>query len=84
MRTIRRLICRTTAARAGRVRFKASLLGNYYGENQHIVPHKGNWSIKAEGNQLVTKIITAQAEVIEIAEKIDCNQQLDTKIHGSK
>ncbi|WP_372713485.1 DUF2188 domain-containing protein [Ilyobacter sp.] len=52
------------------------------GKNQHVVPHNGEWAVRGEGNEKVTKITKTQKEAIEIAEEIARHQKSDTKIHG--
>ncbi|WP_320046361.1 DUF2188 domain-containing protein [uncultured Ilyobacter sp.] len=51
-------------------------------KNQHVVPYDGEWGVRGEGNERVTKITLTQKGAIEIAEKIARHQKLDTKIHG--
>jgi hypothetical protein len=50
-------------------------------KNQHIVPHKGKWGIKGEGNDRLTKIVDTQKEAITIAKQIAKNQQSELIIH---
>jgi uncharacterized protein YdaT len=50
-------------------------------KNQHVVPHKGEWAIKGEGNEKVTKIVDTQKEAIDIAREIAKNQQSELIIH---
>ncbi len=52
------------------------------GKNQHVVPHKGSWAVKGEGNQKATRVVETQKEAINIAQNIARNQKSDTKIHG--
>jgi hypothetical protein len=50
-------------------------------KNQHVVPHEGQWGIKGEGNQKMTKIVDTQEEAIVIAREIAKNQQAELIIH---
>ena len=52
------------------------------GKNQHVVPSKGKWSVKGEGNQRITATYDTQAEAIERAQEIAKNQQSECLIHG--
>jgi len=52
------------------------------GKDQHVVPHKDGWAVKAAGNSKATAIKTTQKAAIKVAEKIAKQQHSDTKIHG--
>lgn len=51
------------------------------GKNQHVIPHNGEWAIKAAGNDKVTKVVETQKEAIEIAREISINQESELFIH---
>lgn len=52
------------------------------GKNQHVVPTRdGNWGVRGEGNQRLTRIANTQGEAIEIAKVIAQNQQTEVVIH---
>ena len=40
------------------------------GKNQHVVPHKGGWAVKGEGNTKVTSIQPTQSKAAEVARSI--------------
>ena len=50
--------------------------------NQHVVPHQGDWAIRGEGNNRVTSIFDTQAEAISVARDIAINNQSEVVIHG--
>ncbi|NHB57558.1 DUF2188 domain-containing protein [Acinetobacter shaoyimingii] len=52
------------------------------GKNQHVVPRQDGWAVKGAGNNKATRVVSTQAEAIQIAQDIAKNQQSDTKIHG--
>jgi hypothetical protein len=51
------------------------------GKNQHVVPHKGGWAVKGEGNQRATSIQPTQAKATEVAKAIAQNQKSETVVH---
>jgi hypothetical protein len=51
------------------------------GKNQHVVPHNGNWAVRGEGNERVTRTAETQAEAIQIARTIAINQESEMFIH---
>lgn len=51
------------------------------GKNQHVVPHKGGWAVKGEGNSKATSIQPTQSKATEIARGIAKNQASETVIH---
>jgi hypothetical protein len=51
------------------------------GKNQHVVPHKGGWAVKGEGNTKVTSIQPTQSKAAEVARSIAKNQSSETVIH---
>lgn len=53
-------------------------------KNQHVIPHKGKWAIKGEGNKKVTKITDTKKQAIEIAKKIAKNKNVEVVIHNKK
>lgn len=52
------------------------------GKNQHVVPHKGGWGVKGEGNKRVTEVTPTQAQAIDLAKSIAKNQGSEVVIHG--
>lgn len=50
-------------------------------KDQHVVPHAGQWAVRGEKNERVTKVVETQAEAIEIARRIAINQQSEVVIH---
>ena len=53
-------------------------------KNQHVVPYKGKWAVRGEGNKKVTKITTTQQEAIERAKEIAKNKKAEVVIHNRK
>jgi len=51
------------------------------GRNQHVVPHNGEWAVRGEHTQRVTRTASTQAEAIQIAREIAINQQSELFIH---
>ncbi|MFW6116391.1 MAG: DUF2188 domain-containing protein [bacterium] len=49
--------------------------------NQHVVPHKGRWAVRGEGNQRVTRVTRTQQDAIDIAQQIAKNQGSEVVIH---
>lgn len=52
------------------------------GKNQHVVPVKGKWGIKGEGNSRLTSIFARQSDAIAVARQISKNQHSELFIHG--
>src|SRR3954466_6888992 len=52
------------------------------GKNQHVVPHKGGWAVRGEGNSRASSIPATQAEAIQAATELAVNQQSEVLIHG--
>ena len=50
------------------------------GKNQYIVPTKGGWGIKGEGNSKLTAKTDTKAEAIKIGTNIAKNQQSELTI----
>jgi uncharacterized protein YdaT len=50
-------------------------------KNQHVVPHNGQWAVKGEGNNRVTKVTPTQKGAIEIAKEIAKNNNSELVIH---
>jgi hypothetical protein len=44
------------------------------GKNQHVVPHNGQWGIRGEGNERLTRIYERQSDAINDARIISQNQ----------
>jgi len=51
-------------------------------KNQHVVPQSGKWAVKADGSQRASKVVSTQAEAVEVARRIARNQGSDVVIHG--
>lgn len=51
------------------------------GKNQHVVPHKGKWAVRGEGNERVTSVHDTQTDAIEAARDIARNQGSEAVIH---
>lgn len=51
------------------------------GKNQHVVPHKGGWAVKGEGNTKATSIQPTQTKAAEVARVIAKNQGGEAVIH---
>ncbi len=50
-------------------------------KNQHVVPHDGQWAVRGEGNERVTRITKTQGEAIDIAREIAQNNESEVVIH---
>jgi len=50
-------------------------------KNQHVVPNKGKWSVRGEGNTRRTATYDTQAEAIDHARDIARNQGSELLIH---
>ncbi len=53
-------------------------------KNQHVVPYKGKWAVKGEGNKKVTKVTDTQREAIERARGIAKNKKVEVVVHNKK
>lgn len=51
------------------------------GKNQHVVPRNGQWAVRGEGNERVTRIVPTQSEAINIGREIAINQNSELLIH---
>jgi hypothetical protein len=51
------------------------------GKDQHVVPHKGKWAVRGEGNQKVTSIHNTQADAINSARGTAINEGSEVVIH---
>jgi len=51
------------------------------GRNQHVVPHKGKWAVRGEGNKRVTSIHDTQGKAIDVAREIAQRQGSEVVIH---
>lgn len=49
--------------------------------NQHVVPHDGEWAIKKEGSSKVTQVFDTQEEAIDRAIQIAKHAKADVIIH---
>ena len=52
------------------------------GKPQHVVPHKGDWAVKGEGNSKATAVTDTKEKAIDIAREISQNQKSELFIHG--
>ena len=52
------------------------------GKNQHVVPTRGRWGIKGEGNSRLTSTFDRQSDAIAAAQQISRNQSSELIIHG--
>lgn len=50
--------------------------------NQHVVPHHGEWAVRAEGSNRVTSTHDTQREAIDRAREISRHQESELFIHG--
>lgn len=51
-------------------------------KNQHVVPHKSGWAVKAAGAEKATKVFDTQKEAISAARDTAINQGSEMFIHG--
>lgn len=51
------------------------------GRNQHVVPREDGWAVRGAGNERDTSHHDTQAEAIERAREIACNQQSEVVTH---
>lgn len=51
-------------------------------KNQHVVPKGDQWAVKGAGNEKATRVVSSQAEAIQIAREIAVNQKSELFIHG--
>ena len=49
--------------------------------NQHVVPHNGDWAVKGENNDKYTAITKTKAEALDKAIEIAKNQEVEVVIH---
>ena len=52
------------------------------GKNQHVVPTRGRWGIRGEGNSRLTSTFDRQSDAIAAARQISRNQNSELIIHG--
>lgn len=52
------------------------------GKNQYVVPNKGGWGVKGEGNSKLTSKTDTKAEALKIGKEIAKNQQSELTILG--
>lgn len=55
--------------------------GLQMGKNQHVVPHNGEWAVRGEGNEKVTRIFDTQREAIDYGRGVARNQGSELVIH---
>jgi len=51
------------------------------GKNQHVVPHRGRWGVRGEGNERVTSTHDTQSEAIARARGIAQRERREVVIH---
>lgn len=51
-------------------------------KNQHVVPHKGGWAVRGEGNSRASSVHDTQRSAIDKARSIARNQGSELLIHG--
>lgn len=51
-------------------------------KGQHVVPNKGEWSVKKAGASKASSTHATQAEAIRAATKVAQNQKTELYIHG--
>lgn len=51
-------------------------------KGQHVVPNKGEWSVKKAGASRASSTHATQAEAIKAATKVARNQKTELYIHG--
>lgn len=51
-------------------------------KNQHVVPQSGKWAVKGDGSKRASRVVSTQAEAVEVARRIARNQGVDVVIHG--
>ncbi|MCW2478107.1 DUF2188 domain-containing protein [Candidatus Symbiopectobacterium sp. NZEC135] len=51
------------------------------GKNQHVVPHNGEWAVRSEGSDRVTKTFDTQREAIDYGRGIAQRQESELVIH---
>ncbi len=52
------------------------------GKSQHVVPHKGGWAVKGEGNSRATVVQPTQQKAAAVAKVIAQNQKAEVVTHG--
>lgn len=50
-------------------------------QNQHVVPHQGDWAVRGEGNSRVTSIHPTQSSAYEVAREIAINNRSEVVTH---
>jgi hypothetical protein len=51
-------------------------------KGQHVVPNKGDWSVKKAGASKASSTHSTQADAIRVATQIAKNQKTELYIHG--
>ena len=52
------------------------------GKDQHVVSHKNDWAVRAEGSKKVTKTFDSKKEAEAFARRISKNQNSELVIHN--
>lgn len=50
-------------------------------KNQHVVPHRGRWAVKAAGNERATSVHETQKQAVDAARDIARHQHSELVIH---
>ncbi len=51
-------------------------------KNQHVVPCRGGWAVKGEGNKKNTAVVKEKYDAVRIARRISKNQRSEMFIHN--
>nr|WP_300003895.1 DUF2188 domain-containing protein [Tissierella sp.] len=51
------------------------------GDNQHVVPHKGQWAILREGKERVSHVYETKAEALEKAKEMGKLEKVKVVVH---
>jgi hypothetical protein len=50
-------------------------------QNQHVVPHNGEWAVRGEGNSRITSVHDTQTDAIEAARDIAIRHKAEVVVH---
>lgn len=50
-------------------------------QDQHVVPHQGDWAVRGEGNSRVTSVHPTQSSAYEVAREIAINNRSEVVTH---
>ena len=51
------------------------------GDNQHVVPHKGQWAILREGNEQVSHVYDTKEETLDKAKEMGRKEKVRVVVH---